>query len=588
MNTNEIIPREVQGQHCVKLIPFLRESIGQTGESTHLHSHGQVLSLNVRGTNFAYIGIPEHWDLLASDTLSGRVPRFGFGSRSILFDQLRELNALRSQAQHNGILVRCEAVRGHLKTSLCCRSQLFRESYCIPLGSSSQVPSEYQLTAPLDSDKRIGIADRGFVFPFFGFGLFLHSDVSPKLITLHVFDSQVVDALIHQSLAFLASETQEIENRSRMYASDARSGANRATFDQVLQNAHGFLFGQDHVAERSWLYFYERLPTFWAAISLLTLPVLPELLSWQVADSAVHFVSSREQHKSIKSRKQCQAKSFVFREKNRVPFPRPPWIPKPIPKRLPARKTVTIAIGFTCNEGVVIAADSQETIEGYMKDLSKAKVRIVTFPPTSERKGILTCAYAGSGWSDYIETAIERADDSVRHCKSIPEAEDALRKSLKKFHHECIQPWATFQENQQPSVELLIGVSVSTAFGLYHYTGTSFHRCDGHKSIGTGQILSNSLSTTHYTYEETIETLIPLAVYVLYKVKKHGEGCGGFTQVVALKEGGDFAIVEGIEKFESAIEKMEGASVKRWKETMLASKKLPKISWFMDAVSKNG
>jgi hypothetical protein len=118
-----------------------------------------------------------------------------------------------------------------------------------------------------------------------------------------------VDALVHQLLAFLAREGEKIQNGSWMHSGDSGSSANRATLYQVLQNAHSLSFGQDHVTERPWLYFYERLLALWAAIPLLTLPVLPKLLSWHVAGLAVHFISPREQHNSIHSRKHCQVKN---------------------------------------------------------------------------------------------------------------------------------------------------------------------------------------------------------------------------------------------------------------------------------------
>jgi hypothetical protein len=100
----EIVPSEVERQQSVKLFPLLREGIGQACESPHLHSHGQILTLDVRGANLLHVGFSENRNLFASDTLGRRVPGFTFGTGGIQFDQLCELYPLRPQAENNGSL----------------------------------------------------------------------------------------------------------------------------------------------------------------------------------------------------------------------------------------------------------------------------------------------------------------------------------------------------------------------------------------------------------------------------------------------------------------------------------------------------
>jgi 20S proteasome alpha/beta subunit len=48
-------------------------------------------------------------------------------------------------------------------------------------------------------------------------------------------------------------------------------------------------------------------------------------------------------------------------------LPRPHFPPKPKPQRLPKRRAVTIGIGFHCRDGIVLAADQQQTVSGYYK-----------------------------------------------------------------------------------------------------------------------------------------------------------------------------------------------------------------------------
>jgi len=47
MDKAEVVPSKVKRQHGVEFLPFLREGVGQASESPHLHSHRQVLALDV-------------------------------------------------------------------------------------------------------------------------------------------------------------------------------------------------------------------------------------------------------------------------------------------------------------------------------------------------------------------------------------------------------------------------------------------------------------------------------------------------------------------------------------------------------------
>src|SRR5713226_8596853 len=77
-----------------------------------------------------------------------------------------------------------------------------------------------------------------------------------------------------------------------------------------------------------------------------------------------------------------------------------PRVPRPIPKRLPRRKYVTIAAGFCCKDGMVIAADSQETTLGYMKG-EKEKIRYCKMSAWS-------IAVVGAGDSTYVEMCMDK------------------------------------------------------------------------------------------------------------------------------------------------------------------------------------
>ena len=47
MDSHKIIVKEVKRDGCPEIFELLRKGICQSGKSTHLHTHGQVLTLNM-------------------------------------------------------------------------------------------------------------------------------------------------------------------------------------------------------------------------------------------------------------------------------------------------------------------------------------------------------------------------------------------------------------------------------------------------------------------------------------------------------------------------------------------------------------
>lgn len=216
---------------------------------------------------------------------------------------------------------------------------------------------------------------------------------------------------------------------------------------------------------------------------------------------------------------------------------------------------MTIAIGFCSNAGVIIAADSQETVSGYTKGY-RGKIHTHAFPPS----GNVVC-FAGSGTVDYIDAATEKAIDGVSELKTLPDVRSKIEKNLLEFFDTSLSRWSNYPEQERPIVELLVGVTTRLgAFDLFHYSGTAFHRVYT-KAIGAGILLADSL-ISHYSSrlaEASIEQMGSLAVYIMSKVKSRVDTCGGMTDVVALRRKGDFALTDfkQIGAAESALEEAE-------------------------------
>jgi 20S proteasome alpha/beta subunit len=236
---------------------------------------------------------------------------------------------------------------------------------------------------------------------------------------------------------------------------------------------------------------------------------------------------------------------------------------------------MTIAVGFQCDEGIVLCADTEETAEPF-----KQRTRKVVLTSDPERKHLV--AFAGAGSTDYILTAIEKATDGLGECSGIEKIAHHLEENLVGFFNAHLANWAYFPAAERPDVELLIGVDVKDGpCRLFYYRGTSFYSIQ-EKAIGIGTIVADNLIGEHNKAgNDSLADLCRLSVFVLSRAKKQVLYCGGETQMIALRRGGDYTFVDlaEIRRMESEIKAIEQACTSNLQRD-LRSVVPPSLSWF--------
>src|SRR4051812_14891279 len=116
---------------------------------------------------------------------------------------------------------------------------------------------------------------------------------------------------------------------------------------------------------------------------------------------------------------------------------------------------MTIALAVVANNGLVIAADTQESYDGFWK-ADQTKI-LPVFGPTrgSEEKAQLVIGGAGNG--DYIDAISQRLVETFVGAQS-KEPKDiflAMQQTLREFYREYVIPLAIAPE-QRPHFGLLI------------------------------------------------------------------------------------------------------------------------------------
>ncbi|HXD73395.1 MAG TPA: hypothetical protein VN628_06655, partial [Vicinamibacterales bacterium] len=98
---------------------------------------------------------------------------------------------------------------------------------------------------------------------------------------------------------------------------------------------------------------------------------------------------------------------------------------------------MTIALGILCRDGAVLAADSQETLQGYWKR-RQTKVASITVGPKQD----LSIALAGAGRAGYVDALVDELVEAASSAEGHWENTLAVvRDTLIRFHKTHVIPY---------------------------------------------------------------------------------------------------------------------------------------------------
>jgi len=205
---------------------------------------------------------------------------------------------------------------------------------------------------------------------------------------------------------------------------------------------------------------------------------------------------------------------------------------------------MTIAAGYVCSSGIVLCADTQETIPGYTKNKGN---KLIAFQCPG-----LNLIFAGSGnnATQIDETAYEIAAQIIAD-----EPKDAgdFRRSLRSILGELF-PKAHYPRDRGPEVDMLMAIKWKGDASLYRISDCSVAPIPQRVAVGTGVILALQLLERHYDRTVQIGEAAIICAYVLHHVKKWVDGCGGNTEIALIPKEGDgitFMPSSEVDKFEA-------------------------------------
>lgn len=200
--------------------------------------------------------------------------------------------------------------------------------------------------------------------------------------------------------------------------------------------------------------------------------------------------------------------------------------------RLHRRKRVTIIAGFQCTDGMLLCADTEQSLGNESKSQAH-KIKVLHLEN-------LKAAVGGSGDAPLCEFVTSGIFERLTHCKNdLDEIEDELKAYCRKIFNENIRVWRGFPKESIPDVSFLVAIASTNGSRMFKWETNLFsplHQ-QQHSSIGVGVLQSETLMEDIRFYYPSRQMLF-FAVRMMQKVKQLVQGCGGKTEVVFLNRGG--------------------------------------------------
>lgn len=190
---------------------------------------------------------------------------------------------------------------------------------------------------------------------------------------------------------------------------------------------------------------------------------------------------------------------------------------------------MTICIGILASNGIVIAADAQES-DTYVK---RSVQKIMTWHSTSPSgtHSPAACVIAGAGDGEFVDAFIEEFLHGVRAEMTMIDFEAYAKRKMEGFYSTHVRPLLKVDRDFDFSV--IVGAYFSSMTRLFKSYRTSFRHVQGvSTAIGIGQQYALR-SIDEYPFSDVRRTEITAAA-VIATTKDTIEGCGKYTDIVSI------------------------------------------------------
>lgn len=231
MNTDEVVVHVEQGHGMRVIFHFLTKGVRESGKPANVHSHGEILSLDVAGGDMLRVRVARHRQLQAIQADSRAVARLSVTSRAINLHEHRVVNV-----PAEGILysrqVHLVAVRRQLNAVRHALGDILQEVRRAARVTKADQPAQDQLALRFNRNERPDIAREPTSRHLRRDMLLFRAHEGPDFINLDTLRSHVADRGVLVFGAGAADRFEQAEDGALCHSRQSRRGAHRATLDQ--------------------------------------------------------------------------------------------------------------------------------------------------------------------------------------------------------------------------------------------------------------------------------------------------------------------------------------------------------------------
>jgi hypothetical protein len=251
VNPAEIVVHEVQRNVVLQILDLFAESVGQSGEAAHLHSHREILAFRVTRGHIRRVRVARHPKRSASGTHRRAVMVFYARWTAVHLDQHRIVN-LSAEGILNGRQIRLVAVSGELYASEQPTLEIVDEVIRRARIPRSDKPTRNEFRVRVDCRPRPHAAVTEFVnFIVWQVRVFGVTE-APNFIALDSRACQVAQVFILILSARAASFDQELDDAVNRHVHQPSRCADAVALDKTAEDLDSF-FGTQLVHASSML-----------------------------------------------------------------------------------------------------------------------------------------------------------------------------------------------------------------------------------------------------------------------------------------------------------------------------------------------
>jgi hypothetical protein len=224
---------------------------------------------------------------------------------------------------------------------------------------------------------------------------------------------------------------------------------------------------------------------------------------------------------------------------------------------------VTIVAGFKFHDGVVLCADTQETIGVAKRQVPKLRVEEIggAFAKATALMPMAAAFCAATDNGQFADKLIERAWQSAMQGKSFGQVCQRVERTIKRTYAEFGK---IYQPGSLPSVELIYAIKAEGQSSMFSAIGPAVIQEHSYRTLGIGFYLAEFLADRMFHRALSLHQCVILAAYVLFQTKAHIDGCGGESDIAIIRNDGssgriDSAVVNAITDNLSSIDAEVGS-----------------------------